>query len=60
MNHLIQDLTRTTEAYNQRAREYTKALGNISATSLADQDRILHWADTRNGIICDLGSGPGH
>lgn len=60
MNHPIQDLTRTTEAYNQRACEYTKALGNIGATSPVDQDRILHWADTKNGIICDLGSGPGH
>lgn len=53
-------LARTTEAYNQRATDYTNALGSIESTSPVDQIRITQWATNIDGTICDLGCGPGH
>ena len=48
------------QAYAARADEYTDVLGSISATAEEDQLLIARWAGSVDGLILDVGCGPGH
>lgn len=49
-----------THAYSARAREYATLLGSMDAVDPRDRAEVLGWADAREGLLVDLGSGPGH
>lgn len=53
-------LTHTSTAYAARADEYTALLGTMEATSPVDRSTIRDWAGRRQGILLDVGCGPGH
>lgn len=48
------------QAYTARADEYTDVLGSIEATAEEDQQLIARWAGSLDGLILDVGCGPGH
>ncbi|HLS72786.1 MAG TPA: class I SAM-dependent methyltransferase [Actinomycetaceae bacterium] len=47
-------------AYAVRADDYIELLGSIEATAPEDQHLIARWAAGINGLILDVGCGPGH
>ncbi|AND17959.1 class I SAM-dependent methyltransferase [Rathayibacter tritici] len=47
-------------AYGARAKEYAALLGSVEATPAADRDLIGSWADGLDGLVADVGCGPGH
>ena len=46
--------------YTARADEYTALLGSIDATASEDRTLISTWAQAVDGLIVDVGCGPGH
>ena len=52
-------LDRVTEAYAARAVEYVGAVGKITHATEADKTFVLEWARTLDGLVLDVGSGPG-
>ena len=53
-------MTYVTDAYSQRATEYTDLLGSMQAVHASDRQLIDTWTDTVSGRILDAGCGPGH
>ncbi|MFE6736712.1 class I SAM-dependent methyltransferase [Microbacterium sp. NPDC057650] len=49
----------TAAAYDARAAEYIKLLGDISQLDAADADAIGRWRDATAGPLLDAGCGPG-
>lgn len=47
-------------AYAHRAQEYADLLGHLDATAPEDRDRISRWATEQEGLVLDVGCGPGH
>jgi len=47
-------------AYGARAGEYIDLFGTMDAAHAADRALILDWAQTLDGPVFDVGSGPGH
>ncbi len=47
-------------AYGHRAAEYIELFGSIEAAAEADRDFVLDWARGVDGLILDVGCGPGH
>ena len=50
----------TTQAYADRASEYTSLLGSMNAVHHSDRHLVETWADQIEGTILDAGCGPGH
>lgn len=50
----------TTQAYADRASEYTSLLGSMDAVHPADRHLVETWADQVEGAVLDAGCGPGH
>lgn len=48
------------QAYAERAGEYTAHLGSMDAVHHADRHLVETWADQTGGTIIDAGCGPGH
>ena len=46
-------------AYTRRATEYIEVLGSIDRAAQQDRDYLLSWADSVDGLILDVGCGPG-
>jgi SAM-dependent methyltransferase len=53
-------MTTVTDAYSDRAVEYTDLLGTMSAVHPSDRQLIDSWAGTVSGRALDAGCGPGH
>ena len=53
-------MTRTTDAYSNRASEYVDLLGSVSAMHHADRHLIETWGAAASGRLIDAGCGPGH
>lgn len=49
----------TAAAYDARAAEYIKLLGDISQLDAADADAVGRWRDATTGPLLDAGCGPG-
>ncbi|MFK0039701.1 class I SAM-dependent methyltransferase [Paenarthrobacter sp. NPDC090517] len=47
-------------AYGVRAAEYTRILGSVEDMHEKDRERIGRWASSINGLLIDVGCGPGH
>lgn len=47
------------DAYASRVHEYINAVGRIEHASEPDRERIRDWAAGVDGLILDVGSGPG-
>ena len=47
-------------AYGARAHEYAELLGHMEATAPEDRDLISRWAARQDGLVLDVGCGPGH
>lgn len=47
-------------AYARRADEYTRLLGTMDATAAVDRARVCAWAAELDGVVLDVGCGPGH
>lgn len=47
------------EAYGQRAYEYTALFGDAAPATAGDREEIAQWADGVDGLILDVGCGPG-
>lgn len=47
-------------AYSDRAAEYTALLGSMDAVDPADRQTVDRWAAAQQGLLVDLGCGPGH
>lgn len=50
---------RVRDAYADRASEYIDLLGSIDATATEDQELVSAWSQKRDGLILDVGCGPG-
>ncbi|RGE17635.1 class I SAM-dependent methyltransferase [Leucobacter sp. wl10] len=46
-------------AYASRAAEYIEAVGSIDDAAPSDLERVLQWARGVEGLVLDVGSGPG-
>lgn len=50
---------RVREAYSARAGEYRDAVGRIEHAAEGDRDYLLAWARRVQGLVLDVGCGPG-
>lgn len=52
-------LERVRDAYTDRAGDYIDLLGSIDATATEDRHLIAGWAEDVDGLVLDVGCGPG-
>lgn len=52
-------LSQVCRAYSDRADDYVGLFGSIDDTAEADRRHVLQWATGRDGLIIDVGCGPG-
>lgn len=53
------DLERVVAAYNARATEYIEVVGKIEHAATEDHEYLLAWARRVEGLVLDVGCGPG-
>lgn len=47
-------------AYSRRSAEYSELLGSMAAMHASEVHLIISWAKQCDGIVLDVGCGPGH
>lgn len=53
-------MERVRRAYTARADDYIHVLGSIEATAQEDRQLIARWVASIDGLVLDVGCGPGH